>query len=111
MYIAQYASLKVIEVRVFPPNNPDVLYECKEGVFVRRNGVLTGPIRPSHIQEWIKQKHYDEMNEMRVSETFLKQEIEKKDELLRRQVDTIHAQRSEIEQQRSVIESKGCQIL
>jgi len=49
------ANLKVIEVRVFPPESQEVLYECSEGVFVRRNGHLTGPIKASHIQEWTKQ--------------------------------------------------------
>ena len=34
--------------------NKEILFECKEGVFIRRKGILTGPIRPSHIQEWIK---------------------------------------------------------
>ncbi|XP_053381889.1 schlafen-like protein 1 [Mercenaria mercenaria] len=105
------ASLKVIEVRVFPPNNPDVLYESKEGVFVRRNGVLTGPIRPSHIQEWIKQKHFADLDEMHSAEQFLKDELNKKDETIRQQGDTIRAQKSEIERQRNVIESKGCNIL
>ncbi|XP_060575702.1 schlafen-like protein 1 [Ruditapes philippinarum] len=107
----QHPSLKVIEVRVFPPNSPDVLYECKEGVFVRRNGVLTGPIRPSHIQEWIKQKHFAELDDMRSAEDFLKDELNKKDETIRQQGDTIRSQRSEIERQRHVIESKGCNIL
>ena len=48
------ADLKVIEIKVEKVPNKEVLFECKEGVFVRRKGILTGPIRPSHIQEWIK---------------------------------------------------------
>lgn len=57
------------------------------------------------------QKHYDEMNEMRTSESFLKEELMKKEDMLRRQADTILSQKSEIEHQRTVIESKGCSIL
>ena len=44
----------MIEIKVEKVPNKEVLFECKEGVFVRRKGILTGPIRPSHIQEWIK---------------------------------------------------------
>ena len=54
IYYLVSADLKVIEVNVEKVPNQEVLFECKEGVFVRRKGVLTGPIRPSHIQEWIK---------------------------------------------------------
>lgn len=106
------AILKVIEVRVFPPENPKSLYECNEGVFVRRKGVLMGPIRPSHIQEWIKQRHFTEINEIRQTEEFMKQELEKKDQAIRKQADTIMSQKSEIDRMKSLIEgSKTCNIL
>ncbi|WAR16378.1 SLNL1-like protein [Mya arenaria] len=108
----QHPSLKVIEIRVFPPESQELLYECSEGVFVRRNGSLTGPIKASHIQEWIKQKHMETFDRYESKEQFLKNENEKKDDMIRRQADTIMAQRSQIESQKQVIEGgKSCTIL
>ncbi|XP_052271171.1 uncharacterized protein LOC127871936 isoform X2 [Dreissena polymorpha] len=107
----QHPSLKVIEIRVFPPENQEALYECNEGVFVRRNGSLTGPIKASHIQEWVKQKQLETFDQLRLAERYLKDENERKDDMLRKQADTILAQKSEIERQKMVIEGRTCTIL
>lgn len=107
----QQADLKVIEVNVEKVPNQEVLFECKEGVFVRRKGVLTGPIRPSHIQEWIKVKHFREIDEMKKTEVTMKEQLEKKDFLIRRQADTIMAQKSELDRQKHTMVARTCNIL
>ena len=48
---------------------------------------------------------------MKKAEVALKDELEKKDFLLRRQADTILAQKSEIDRQKYVTTAKTCNIL
>ena len=57
------------------------------------------------------QKHFREIDEMKKAEVALKDELEKKDFLLRRQADTILAQKSEIDRQKYVTTAKTCNIL
>ena len=48
---------------------------------------------------------------MKKAEVTMKEELEKKDFLIRRQADTILAQKSEIDRQKSVTSAKVCTIL
>ena len=59
----------------------------------------------------IFQKHFQEIDEMKHKEELMKNELEKKDLLLRRQADTIMAQKSEIDKQKNVTYAKSCCIL
>ena len=59
----------------------------------------------------IFQKHFREIDEMKNREELMKNELEKKDMLLRRQADTIMAQKSEIDKQKNVTYAKSCCIL
>ncbi|KAK3590426.1 hypothetical protein CHS0354_024375 [Potamilus streckersoni] len=106
-------NCKVIEITVEEQSIKDKLFETKQGVFVRRDGSLQGPIKASHIQEWTRKKHIDEINRLQKKETELQMELQQKDRTIRTQADTIRQQQDEIKRYRTAQPppSKTCVIL
>ncbi|KAL3888502.1 hypothetical protein ACJMK2_000868 [Sinanodonta woodiana] len=107
------ANCKVIEITVEEQSMKDKLFETKQGVFVRRDASLQGPIKASHIQEWTRRKHTDEINKLQKTETALRMELQQKDKTIRTQADTIRQQQDEIKHYRTgqPPPSKTCVIL
>ena len=61
---------------------------------------------------FFSQKHFAELNTLKTSEEVMKDEMDKKDLMIRRQADTIMAQKSEIEQQKELLsKTKACTLL
>ena len=57
------------------------------------------------------QKHFREIDEMKKTEVTMKEQLEKKDFLIRRQADTIMAQKSELDRQKHTMVARTCNIL
>ncbi|XP_060064471.1 uncharacterized protein LOC132544839 [Ylistrum balloti] len=57
--------LRVLEVNVKALEDTDVLYATCGDVYVRRDGSVQGPLKGAEIQEWTRQRHQKEIQQLR----------------------------------------------